>query len=1340
VDSEKTWTRYESCRRRGALLEFFYYNSVVFVSEKSGAASRAVQVRFTPRTDEFQILRPADLRRLVASDWRIRYLRGEEITLDGETVLAVDVTLADGLDPATTAGVIMMVELVPGKETVIRFPAVLGKVSEQFAASLAESINDILNRLAGTGPLPSRFMVDGAGQPVRTGGPAERLLPGSSPLGTFVAHVRRYQFAATLAAGRERGLDVGCGVGYGLSFLPCRRVAGIDMSAEALAWARRVYQADDRDFLRISIESAVRSADLDPSFDFITCFETLEHLRDHVPLLDLVAERLSENGLFIVSLPCPELHGTRLNPYHVRDFTVDHFKAILQHRFSDVAFYHQGRDIGVDLADRHRVHEGVAEGAEFWLAVCRGPKPRRAHPRVTIVIPVYNRAEYTFQCLQALAEHTDGQDLTYEVVVVDNGSTDATPELLSQVTGDVVVWRNPENLGFARACNQGALLARGEIVVFLNNDTEVHPGWLQALVDELESHPETGVVGGRLLYPDGTIQHAGVVIGRDLIPTHIRRSLPADHPSVLERRTYPVVTAACAAVRRLEFYAIGMFDEEFVNGHEDIDLCFRYREAAANVVYRPDCVVTHHESVTEGRMASRPRNLERTFRKWRDRFLIQDDFAYSFPEAEKARPDRPLTFAIKIGPPDREKGNWGDIYFAESLAKSLSRLGHRCLIHYLNEWGRPDLDVDVVIHLKGLSEYRQKPYNLNLLWMLSHPDMHTREELLRYDAVLVASLPHAARLKRELPLPVIPLLQATDPEHFRPHPEIPKEFDLVFVGNNNGVGRLRMRRIVADVLPTKLRLGVWGHGWEGKLPQGVFQREFVPWEELPRIYAGAKIVLNDHHPDMLAKGFVNNRTFDVVASGTRLVSDRVRAIEEVLSVASYRKRSELRRIVRNLLEKDAAEDPGFQALRSRVLEQFTFDRRAEEILSVVSLLTEPRERAEAGRPRAVLKEQAPLVSVLMSTYERREFLPAAVDSIRSQTYENWELVLVNDGGPSVEDIVREKQDPRVRLLELAEHKGKGFAINRAFEASHGAFIAYLDDDDIWYPDHLESLLLPLLTMPGIEMAYSDAYDVTLEEDSRGGYRETKRELRYHRQVTLQDLALANFIQGMSVVHSRRLFAETGGMDEALEVLIDWDLWRRLACLTYPYHVSRVTADHFLRKPLSTNGRGQITALASLDPIRYLRNKARVLAKSLPVPADSPGRAAIAYHTKLAQAEVFEKAGSPSEARHCYEQALVLNPDKFAPRRHLARLELGQNRLEAAFEHFLHCLNGNSQEASDYLYAALICLAKGKGPEAVTILDKLDERGIPLNEKAGPLLAEYRRRADRLCRQAGRADA
>ena len=129
---------------------------------------------------------------------------------------------------------------------------------------------------------------------------------------------------------------------------------------------------------------------------------------------------------------------------------------------------------------------------------------------VTIIIPVFNQSQYTKQCLEKLFANTDSD--RFELIVVDNNSTDETPGLLLSFGNKVTVITNSVNMGFASACNQGARAASGRYILFLNNDTEVQPGWLEPLVETLESDSGIGAVGSQLLYPDGRLQHAGVVI------------------------------------------------------------------------------------------------------------------------------------------------------------------------------------------------------------------------------------------------------------------------------------------------------------------------------------------------------------------------------------------------------------------------------------------------------------------------------------------------------------------------------------------------------------------------------------------------------------------------------------------------------------------------------------------------------------------------------------------------------------------------------------------------------------------------------------------------------------
>jgi GT2 family glycosyltransferase/SAM-dependent methyltransferase len=265
---------------------------------------------------------------------------------------------------------------------------------------------------------------------------------------------------------------------------------------------------------------------------------------------------------------------------------------------------------------------GVREAQAKNLKKLHAKTPAKSYV-CSIVIPVWNRLDLTRECLMALSQIQDQPE--YEVIVVDNGSTDGTQEFLQTLGGDVQVIVNSENLGFAKACNQGAQASQGKYLVFLNNDTVPKDGWLRALVHEVESDEQVGIVGSKLLYADGTIQHAGVVFARGhLNPYHLYQRFSADHPAVNHRREPQVVTAACLLIRRGLFDEVGGFDEGFRNGFEDVDLCLKSRQRGYRVIYQPRSVLYHLESQTPGRKAYDSENWRRLYERWKDCWWLAD--------------------------------------------------------------------------------------------------------------------------------------------------------------------------------------------------------------------------------------------------------------------------------------------------------------------------------------------------------------------------------------------------------------------------------------------------------------------------------------------------------------------------------------------------------------------------------------------------------------------------------------------------------------------------------------------------------------------------------------------
>jgi GT2 family glycosyltransferase/Flp pilus assembly protein TadD/glycosyltransferase involved in cell wall biosynthesis len=244
----------------------------------------------------------------------------------------------------------------------------------------------------------------------------------------------------------------------------------------------------------------------------------------------------------------------------------------------------------------------------------------------SILIPLYNKMEYTRQCLEALALNTD-QTIEYELILVDNGSTDGTAEYLRTLTGNVTIISNLKNLGFARAMNQAAKLASGRYLVFLNNDTIPHPGWLEALIRGAEQDG-ADIVGAKLIYPNGRVQHAGVAFDEESIGYHIFQKQPASIAGANRKRFMQCVTAACMLVRHEVHSELNGLDEAYVNGFEDVDFCLRAGARGKKILYTPESVLIHFEETSEGRKSHEDQNMRRYLSHWEGRVRCDDNDLY----------------------------------------------------------------------------------------------------------------------------------------------------------------------------------------------------------------------------------------------------------------------------------------------------------------------------------------------------------------------------------------------------------------------------------------------------------------------------------------------------------------------------------------------------------------------------------------------------------------------------------------------------------------------------------------------------------------------------------------
>ena len=1326
---------------------------------------------------------------------------------------------------------------------------------------------------------------------------------------------------------------------------------------------------------------------------------------------------------------------------------------------------------------------------------------------ISIIIPVFNKKELTINCLRSLS--TIQTSVQFEVIIVDNASLDGTKEkideLKQELKYELIYLRNETNLGFANANNLGVKNAQYNNILFLNNDTLANNDFISKPLEYLNDQ-KIGIVGIKLLYPDNLVQHAGIAFNHHKKPEHIFKFFKNEHPIVNRVEEMQAVTGACLFIKKNIFENLGGFDESFVNGWEDMDLCFKVRNFGLKVLYTGEVFIYHLESQSEGRLNYAKGNERIFFNRWFNR--VENDIEKFYdkvrgvnsPYSFKRKYNLPhkINFAIKIGVPSRQDTGWGDIYYAESLSRAIIKSGHNCVIHYLNEWDQSDKQINVVIHIKGLSTYSIKEHNINVIWIINHPELHTVEELNRYDFVLCASQKYFTNIKDRLSVPCHYIPQATDENIFNDNASVEtKDIDLLFVGNNYEFKNKRCRSIIDEIVKSgkDYNLHIIGKYWEGYVPTKYIKADFVEWTDLPSLYSKAKIVLNDHQETMRENGFINNRTFDLALMQAFQISNYVEGMNE-LNIVYYKTPDELiqkidyfldnenerkinaaevkekckvytfnqhaseivkllneisstksiytkcnicgykgddflamgsrqkvrcpvcsslerQRALWLLLDRDNLIKPGMKVLEisplnnkiyrqyfeeagceyvcidkwkhgnpldkrdtswidyemdvcdlkfedntfdlvlmqhvieevpddmkafseiarvtklngfallevphnknmrktieysepqkfgnlrqygvdfyERIKEFFAYreeviidgisfsklgkmeiecklnfpivldhpsfdkesfsarfnnvishfkragfvsltsaqvnnlvhrnvfykhpywitldDGSVEDIIKAYPILRENNLHASSfliseridknaltkwksiignpfldiqnhsanhfqcfissklidvykgqqrysnlmenlkehgypvfeyascikhktfiphqniieaclqfyknnsdvdeeeyikklsqylaeqfgnnigayesdsvynGRieieindsrkklisqfgtdvfaysfPWGLYSDEAlqkskenhllavcvnpkrinhnynpfelerieltgsaspllinalyttqpweeykykdyPMIAVLMTTYNRQDLIAEAIQSVIDQTYKNWNLIVVNDGGEDISDIIRSFNDPRIKYYNI-EHKGKAGALNYAINNSNSKYIAYLDDDDLYYPNHLEVLFSYLETHPENEFAYSIAIEVE-KEFSQTGWKVKQNSIRYARQVNSGMLRFMNHIPNLCAVHSKKLFDKAGMYDETLNVLIDWDMYRRLAVYSEPVFVAVVTSE-YSKRIYSTVQEKQITGLFFRDPLKYYENRLRILNKNYPL--------------------------------------------------------------------------------------------------------------------------------------------
>lgn len=250
-------------------------------------------------------------------------------------------------------------------------------------------------------------------------------------------------------------------------------------------------------------------------------------------------------------------------------------------------------------------------------------------PRLSFVSALFNCLEHTRAMLESLERTVQWDDC--EVILVDDGSTDGTRAFLETLKArpNYKIVLNDQNLGFAKSNNRGVAVAQSDTLVLINNDLLFSDGWLEPMLELLETLPDVGAVGNvQRNLRTNLVDHAGIFFDLEGMPTHAHKNrCNPPRGKWIERNA---VTAACLAIKRSTFLEVGGFDESYRNGFEDVDLSMKLRKRGFRLYVALRSVIGHHISVSPGRNENNERNTE----IFRDRW---SDFAKRFGQKEWAR-------------------------------------------------------------------------------------------------------------------------------------------------------------------------------------------------------------------------------------------------------------------------------------------------------------------------------------------------------------------------------------------------------------------------------------------------------------------------------------------------------------------------------------------------------------------------------------------------------------------------------------------------------------------------------------------------------------------------------
>lgn len=603
-------------------------------------------------------------------------------------------------------------------------------------------------------------------------------------------------------------------------------------------------------------------------------------------------------------------------------------------------------------------------------------------PMVSIILLNRDGAHHLRRLFRTFKQRTTYPN--YEMIVVDNNSTDESTDIIEEYKDElnITLIQNEVNRSFSYANNQAVEIAKGNYLLFLNNDMEVCHGWLNHLMDTALSDSNIAAVGSKLIYPDAsssvynteksyTIQHAGIVFNQNdgyVRPYNKDNGMPYEFEDNTPKERV-AVTAATLLVEKSKYMEVGGFDNEYEYGFEDVDLCLKlYRKGYKNY-YNPKSVLFHYEFGTQESNEPeivrnrRIRNKEIFTKKW-NTWLKKEVFMDKINKKHLFT-DNPLKVGLVVS--QRGKNvRAGDFFTALGLSDSLIKLGYKteflAINHseYESSAYEVDSDIDVVISLLDKYDINQiKSDNTMLIkiaWIRNWIERWVEQDFFEdFDLVMASSKKAIEYIKQHTGFNPILFPIATDTSMFNTNVKSVDEYkcDYCFTGSFWNADRDIINCLSPDDMDYSFNL--YGANWE-KLPHlRKYHKGFINYEQMPQLYASTKIVIDDANHVTKEYGSVNSRVFDAIASGKLVITNGVLGNNELFKglLPEYHSSEDLNKKIDYYLKNDDKRDELVLKLQNIVLNNHTYDIRASQFVSILAdYVSHPKVLIKAPIPRS----------------------------------------------------------------------------------------------------------------------------------------------------------------------------------------------------------------------------------------------------------------------------------------------------------------------------------------------------------------------------------------------------